>query len=191
MSSVQTCGHHHLAVGGKLRAGGLASWPRKTCNSPPLAASHRRAVLSLLAVTTVLPSGENCALLTDPHGRARPAVPCRWPHPTGARVIFEKLAPTCGHHRLAIGRKLGAIHTHPHGRAIPAVPCPLAASHRRAVLSQLAVTTVLPSGENCALLTKPSWPRKTCKFPSAGRIPQASRLVSTCGHHCLATTEKV
>ena len=60
---VPACRHHRLAIGEKIvRSVTDLSWPRKTCSSFPLAASHSRAVPSLLAVTTVLPSAENCAL---------------------------------------------------------------------------------------------------------------------------------
>ena len=364
---VPTRGHHRLAIGGELRAvypafmaaqylhfppagcihkravlSRLAvatvlpsgetcalrtesSWPRNTCTSRPLAVSHKRAVLSKLAVTTVLPSEENCGAvypafmaaqylhllvrwpyptsgqscpnsrsppschrgriarcLPGLHGRAIPALPVRWPYPTSAQCCHHSrsppschrgdlraayrafmatqylhfpsagripqapsLVPTRGHHRLAIGGELRAVYrafmaaqylhfpsagripqarslvitrshhrlaigrelraaypafmaaqylhfpsagripqarslvpTRGHHRLPSAENCalltrspwprntctsrPLAVSHKRAVLSQLAVTAVLPSGENCALRTGPSWPRNTC-----------------------------
>ena len=59
---VPACGHHRLAIGRKLRATDLVLMAAQYLQFLPLATSHSRAVLSSLAVTTVLPSGENCAL---------------------------------------------------------------------------------------------------------------------------------
>ena len=115
----------------------------------------------------------------------------RIPQPRG-------LVLACGHHRLAIGRELRAENLYPHGRARPAVPGRW--PHPTAVRScpQLAVTTVLPSGENCALSTAPSWPRKDLQLLAAGHIPQPRGLVLLAvttvlpsGENCALLTERL
>ena len=76
------------------------------CNSWPVAASHRRAVLSSLPVSTCWPSGENATLTTRGWGRGTAAI--RWPVATShSRAVPSKLA---GEDGLAVGRKDAIAH---------------------------------------------------------------------------------
>ena len=136
----------------------------------PLAASHNRAVLSQLAVTTVLPSGENCALSDPPSWPRKTCSSFPLAHPTGARS-----RPACGHHRLAIGRKLRvndrALMAAQDlqffsARRIPQPRCLVpACRHHRLAIGEKIVRCVTP----------PSWPRKTCSCMPLAHIPQPPR----------------
>ena len=71
-----------------------------------------------------------------------------------------------------------AARTYRHGSRCSSFP--LAASHSRAVLSPLAVTTVRPSGLNDAALT-PTLMRKPLQFLAAGRVPEPGGIVHARG----------
>ena len=61
---------------------------------------------------------------------------------------------------------------------------PVAASQSRAVLSELPVSTVLPSGLNATAMTGPD--AKGAEGPARRRVPEPRRLVLAPGEHGLA-----
>ena len=114
-----------------------------------------------LAVTTVLPSGENSALVTS---SSWPRKTCSWlPLITSHSrpVLSCENTPPLAVTTVLPSEENCALMTRPSWPRKTCSCLPLVTSHSRAVLSlkkrsPLAVTTVLPSGENCALLTQSS-----------------------------------
>ena len=98
------------------------------------------------AVTTRLPSGLNAALSTRSLMAFQDGDLCsRLGVPQTRRLVRGR-----GHHAPAIGAERRAPHP-PLWPFKTAISVPVSASHRRAVLSDDAVTTRLPSGLNAAL----------------------------------------
>ena len=125
----------------------LAS-PSRGATGAHVAASHTRAVPSLLTVTRRRPSGLNAA----------------WTTPASCDNGGETGRPVATSHTRAVRSKLAVTTRRPSGlnaACLTSETClnggetgwPVATSHTRAVRSKLAVTTRRPSGLNAACLT--------------------------------------
>ena len=127
----------------------------------PLAGSHSRTVLSLPALASWRPSGENATPLTDP----------AWPVEGGGAA-----SPLAGSHSRTVWSPLLLASWRPSGenatlRTQPSWPVrvprcsPVAGSHSRTSRSSLALASWRPSGENATACTGPWWPSSTRSTP--------------------------
>jgi len=112
----------------------------------PVAVAHSRAVLSLEAVTTCVPSGEKIALKTRFSWPLRTAIDAPVAASHSRAVLSLEAVTTC----VPSGEKT-ALKTPSSWPLRTAMDSPVAASHSRAVLSIEVVTTRVPSGETPAL----------------------------------------
>src|SRR5262249_51053665 len=125
--------------------------PASTASDFPVAASHKRTVLSQLPVARVLPSGENATATTAPWCPRSKALTFldETSHNTTSpgRLATKCPATTPMASVLPSGEKETALQSLP--GVVNAAICRLdGSSHKRAVLSKLAAASVRLSGEN-------------------------------------------
>ena len=166
----------------------LDAWPSKRRTSPPVAASHSRAVLSYEPVRTYAPSGDHATDVTRP--------PCPWRRWSSFPVAVSQRRAVWSAEPVRTRAPSGENATEVTASVWPVnrrTSFPVADSHRRAVWSAEPVSSCAPSRANATEVTAPSCPttrRRTRPVAVSHRRAVLSlEPVTTCAPSAESATE--